>query len=269
MTNTTTNDDVPLVDCHAHIFKLDMPLVGNPRHRPSYSYTAEDYLATLDRHGVRLAVLAAASPWGDCNDYLVEAVRAHPRLRGTVILDPNVERIVLDDMTKAGIVGVRLPFIGRSEVPDLDSFAWRKHLWRLRELDWHVHLHSEGDRLPQFLPALERSGVKIVIDHIGRPGAGGTASDGFAAMVRSVQRGRTWVKLSGAYRLGPQAAGQAQELLRQVGPDRMVWASDCPFVGEEGKVSYQQTIDWLKEAVPDAAARRQIGGANALELYFS
>lgn len=270
MTTVSHDGDAPLVDAHAHVFKADMPLVANPRHRPTYDYTAEQYLAVLDAHGVRFGVLAAASPWGDCNDYVVETVRRNPRLRGTIIAQPSIERAILDGMKADGIVGVRLPFIGRNEAPDLESWDWRKFLYRLRELDWHVHLHCEGQRLPQFLPALERAGVKIVIDHIGRPDPhGGVTSEGFRAMVRSVERGRTWVKLSAAYRIGPQATTYAQELLRQVGHDRLVWASDCPFVGEEGKVTYQQTIDWLRDALPDPLGRRKVFGENALELYFS
>src|SRR5690554_6079709 len=109
----------PLVDAHAHVFKADMPLVANPRHRPGYGFTAEQYLEVLDTHGVRFAVLAAASPWGDCNDYMLETVRRHPRLRGTIIAQPSIERAVLDGMKADGIVGVRLPFIGRPELPDL------------------------------------------------------------------------------------------------------------------------------------------------------
>jgi hypothetical protein len=33
----------------------------------------------------------------------------------------------------------------------------------------------------------------------------------------------------------------------------MVWASDCPFVGHEHKFPYPATIDWLVDAIPDAA----------------
>ena len=47
-----------------------------------------------------------------------------------------------------------------------------------------------------------------------------------------------------------------------------MWASDCPFVGCESKVTYQQTIDWLIGCVPDPAARRRIFGETALALYF-
>jgi predicted TIM-barrel fold metal-dependent hydrolase len=51
------------------------------------------------------------------------------------------------------------------------------------------------------------------------------------------------VKISGGYRLGPHSKDYARELLRVAGPDRLVWASDCPFVGHEGQFPYRATID--------------------------
>ncbi len=108
-----------------------------------------------------------------------------------------------------------------------------------------------------------------MIDHIGRPDPrGGINSEGFKAMLRSIEKGRTWVKLSAAYRLGDYAADCARELVKQAGPERLVWASDCPFVGEEAHVRYQQTIDWLAGVVPDAAVRRKITCDTPLRLYF-
>jgi predicted TIM-barrel fold metal-dependent hydrolase len=260
--------EFPLVDAHVHIFTQDMPLVDNPRHAPTCSFTTEQLLATMDAHGVAFAVIAAASPWGDYNDYTISALRAHPRLRGTVILKPTVERYILDAMSKDGVNGVRLPFIG-NELPDITTFDYRRFFRRLADLDWHVHLHVEGERLPQLIPTIESSGVKLVIDHLGRPEPRtGVNSDGFKAMLRSIDKGRTWVKVSAGYRLGPAAADYARELLRVAGPDRLVWASDCPFVGHESQVKYRDTIDWLIACVPDEAARRKIFGETALKLYF-
>ncbi len=261
--------EAPLVDAHVHVFSKDVPLVPDPRHSPDYEFTAEQLDAQLAAHGVKFAVIAAASPWGDCNDYVIQSLRTRPRWRGTVILEPTVDRYLLEQMGRDGVIGVRLPFISMKELPDLDSWAWRKFLYRLRDMNWHVHLHLDGPRLPQVLPLLEKSGVTLVLDHIGRPDPVlGVESEGFKAMVRSVQGGRTWVKLSGAYRLGPQAGEQAQALCEQVGYDRMVWASDCPFVGVES-TTYQSTIDWLVNTVPDAGLRRRICADNPLELYFS
>ena len=107
------------------------------------------------------------------------------------------------------------------------------------------HLHLDGPRIPQVLPALEASGVKIVVDHFGRPDPErGIDCEGFRMMLRSIEKGRTWVKVSAAYRLGAERAeAYGRELLKQVGPDRLMWASDCPFAGFEGKVTYQETID--------------------------
>jgi predicted TIM-barrel fold metal-dependent hydrolase len=109
-----------------------------------------------------------------------------------------------------------------------------------------------------------------VVDHLGRPDPkSGVNSEGFKALLRSIDAGRTWVKVSGGYRLGPQAKEVARELLRVAGADRLVWASDCPFVGHEGQFPYRATIDWLVEAIPDTTARAKIFGATARELYFN
>ena len=259
----------PQVDSHVHVFRSNMPLIPEPRHAPSYEFTAEQLDATLAEHGVAQCVIAAASPWGDCNDYIIDSVRQRSHWRGTVILDPSTDRYQLQHMAADGIVGVRLPFISLKDLPDLSTWDYRKFLYRLADLNWHVHLHLDGPRIPQVLPALERSGVTVVIDHIGRPDPqGGFVSEGFKAVARSVEKGRTWVKLSGAYRLGKQATPQACELVRQVGIEKMVWASDCPFVGAES-TTYRSTIDWLAQVVPDAEQRAQICGQNAQKLYFS
>lgn len=262
--------EAPLVDAHAHVFTRGMPLIGAPRHKPNYDFTPEQYLATLDAHGVQLGVIAAASIYGDYNDYTIEACRQSQRLRGTVILEPTVERYVLEQMKRDGIVGVRLPYLELNPLPDLTTFEQRRLLRRIADLDWHVHLHIEGDRAPPLIELLEASGVKLVIDHMGRPNAQtGVNSAGFKAILRSVEKGRTWVKLSAGYRMGPAALEYGRELVRLAGPERLVWASDCPFVGHEAKVRYQETIDWFTACVPDPAIRRIIGGEAPMKLYFS
>jgi predicted TIM-barrel fold metal-dependent hydrolase len=260
----------PVVDSHVHVFKTDMPLIDKPRHRPTYSFTAEDLCKKLDDHGIPMAVIAAASPWSDYNDYTIASLRKYPRLRGTAILAPTTERIVLEDMKRSGIVGVRLSFVSMPQIPDVTTFEYRRFFKRLADLDMHVHPHIEGEKLPALLPHLEACGVKIVIDHVGRPDPkSGINGEGVNATLRSIEKGRTWVKLSAAYRLGPVAADVAKHLVAQAGAERMLWASDCPFVGEEKNVTYQQTIDWLNACIPDPATRRKIYCDTPLRLYFS
>jgi predicted TIM-barrel fold metal-dependent hydrolase len=260
-----------VVDAHAHVFTADMPMVDNPRHRPDYDFTPRQYLDVLDAHGVQFAVLAAGSPWDDYNDYMIAGLRGQPRLRGTVIVAPSVERYTLEAMARDGVIGVRLSFITMKELPDLTTFSWRRFLRRLRDLDWHVHLHVGGPQLPRVLPAFEAAGVKLVLDHYGRPDAAeGFDGAGFTAMLAAIERGRTWVKISAGYRLGEEyAATVGRELLRRGCAERMLWASDCPFVGDEKATTYARTMETVDAWMPDEATRRKVFGENALKLYFS
>jgi predicted TIM-barrel fold metal-dependent hydrolase len=261
---------VPLVDSHAHVWTKDMPLVSNPRHRPNYEFTTEQYLAELDAHGIRYGVITGASIFGTYNDYTIAAVRKHKRLRGTVLLDPSTDRQAMERMNQVGIVGVRLPWISLPTIPDINSEEYRGLLRRIAELNWHIHLHVGLGRLPAILPQIETSGVRIVVDHFGNPDPKlGVNCPGFQAVLRSIDNGRTWVKLSAAYRVGRDAAKvYARELLKVAGPERLVWGSDAPYAGFEASTTYRQTLDDFMDWVPDTAARHQIGSVTTMELYF-
>jgi len=264
--------DVPAVDTHAHIYTLDMPMSGEAWHKPPADASAEQYLQTLDAHGVGYAVMAAASIYGDYNDYMIDAVRRHKRLRTTVIVEPTTDPYILRQMRDDGVVGVRLQWRSLKTTPDLSAPEYQRFLRRVRDLDWHVHLHDEGARLPPAIAHLEAAGVKLVIDHFGRPTADlGTACPGFQAVLRSVAGGKTWVKLSAGFRLeSPQVAIDcARELLAHAGPERLLWGSDWPFAAFETSMHYQAAIDGLKAWVPNPQARQRIGGETAFRLYFA
>jgi predicted TIM-barrel fold metal-dependent hydrolase len=273
--------DPPVIDAHAHIFTPDMPLADSAWMKPDYAFSAEDYLQQLDAHGVHFGVIAGISIYGCYNDYMISALRRHPRLRGTVNIDPATDRYTLERMKADGVVGVRLQLSRRRELPDFTGETWRLLLRRVVDLDWHVHLALEGALMPQVLPALEASGARIVLDHFAHPDpAQGLEGEGFQAVLRSVARGRTWVKLSAGYRLTWESRGNgrpdpvamdlaraaAERLLREAGPERLLWGSDSPFVGHES-ITYADALRWYEEWVPSAAARRRMTDT-ALRLYF-
>ena len=267
-----TPHEAPVVDAHAHAFTLDMPLTPGAWHKPPAAAPIEDYLAELDRHGVLFGVLAAASIFRTYNDYAIEACRRHRRLRTTVILPPETPAGELKAMARDGVVGVRFQWRHVKDVPDLGSAEYRVFLRRIADLGWHVHLHDDSFRLPPCIDALEAAGVDIVVDHFGRPDAQrGLACAGFQRVLQSVQKGRTWVKLSSAFRLASRelADEAAAVLLREAGPQRLLWGSDWPFAAFESSVDYAQTLADLARWVPDAAARRRIGCETPLKLYFA
>jgi predicted TIM-barrel fold metal-dependent hydrolase len=275
--------DPPVVDAHAHIFTPDMPTADSAWMKPDYAFSAEDYLKVLDAHGVHFGVIAGISIFGSYNDYMIESLRRHPRLRGTVNIDPATDRYTLERMKTDGVVGVRLQLSRRKELPDLGSEAYRLLFRRIADLNWHVHLALEGKLLPSVLPALEASGVRVVLDHFGHPDpVEGVENAGFQALLRSVDKGRTWVKLSAGFRLtwlsqragapDPAAMQLAQaaatKLLQVAGPERLLWGSDCPFVGHESSLGFADALHSFQQWVPSHEARRRIS-ATALKFYFS
>jgi predicted TIM-barrel fold metal-dependent hydrolase len=268
--SATAQDCAPWVDSHAHVYTLSMPLAAGAWHKPEHEARVEDFIATLDAHGVDRAVLAAASIHGTVNDYVIEACRRYPRLRATVIVEPDTAWSTLQQMARDGVVGVRLQWRNRQDVPDLRSPGYRQLLSRIADLGWHVQLHDDSVRLPAYLDALEAAGVKIVVDHFGRPDpVRGTDCPGFQRLLHSVEAGRTWVKLSAGFRLASSelAAQCAHELLKR-GPHRLVWGSDWPFAAFESSTRYGDALNSLAQWVPDPVARRHIASQTPLELYF-
>lgn len=198
--STPLSADAPLVDTHAHIWDAHMPFASYAWTRPDYVYSVEDYVATLDAHGVGYGVIAAASLFGTYNDYTIRALRRFKRLRGTAIVDPDIGFFELERMHGDGIVGIRLQLFHVDPLPDFATDAYVRLFHRLRDLDMHVHVNVEAARLQPVLAALQRSGVRIVIDHFGWPDAElGLDCPGFRMSVDACQAGRAWVKLSSGF----------------------------------------------------------------------
>ena len=261
--------DPSLVDTHAHIFRADLPMDPGALHVPHHDFDTDAYLAILDRHGVENACIAAPSFLGTYNDYMTRELKTHPRLRGTAILEPETDPYILKAMDADGVVGVRLSFRGRKTLPDMRAAEWQRFLRRLADLDWHIHLHIEGQRLPDVLPVLTAAPMRLIVDHFGRPDpATAENTEGFEALLRAFDSGRTWVKLSGGFRIVCDPAPLAKRLMATGGPEHLVWGSDCPFTDFETKVDYQWTVDRYKEWVPSQADRDTIAAVSRRIYHF-
>ncbi|HEU4628061.1 MAG TPA: amidohydrolase family protein [Steroidobacteraceae bacterium] len=259
----------PIVDAHVHMFTRAMPLAPRAWTRPDYDFTAEQLLATFDEHGVAFGVISAATLFGDYNDYTLAALSRHRRLRATVIVQPDTERATLARMADAGVVGVRLGLRRLEQLPDLRAAPYQRLFHHLADLRMHVELLAHGADLPAILPAIEASGATLVIDHFADPDRHlGTESPGFLAALRSVERGRTFIKLAAAMRLPRDVARAcARRLLQVAGPERLLWGSDAPFVGHEHRPPYAEALRLFAELVPDARQRHAIG-LTALRQFF-
>ena len=250
-----------IIDTHAHVFSMTMPLAEGAWHTPAAEADPQLYLHTLDEHGVESGILAGASISGTNNDYPLAACDRSPRLRTTVIVAPDCPLEVLQDMARRGAVGVRYQLRNVARVPDFASSEYRPLLRHIADLGWHVQLHDDARRLPDYLPALEAAGVNVVVDHFGRPDQeDGIGGKGFQRLLRSLAGGRTWVKLSSAFRLGSDALvlQAASTLVEHAGPERLMWGSDWPFAAFESQVTYTQVLNDLNTWVPDPVTRHRI-----------
>ena len=251
--------ELPLVDSHAHVFRRDLPMAPTAITLPDHDFELDAYEAILDRNGIANAVIAAPSFLGDYNDYTLAAIRGRPRFKTTVILDPGTDPYILKAMDADRAEGVRLSLRNQKDLPDFTSYEWVRFLRRLADLGWHVHLHIDGQRLPLVLPALQAAPVNLVVDHFGRPDpASGAQSEGFQALLRAFDTGRTWVKLSGGFRIGCDPAPLAAALMKAGGPERLVWGSDCPFTDFSNSVTYPSVLQAYLDWVPDPADRARI-----------
>ncbi len=261
----------PMIDCHAHIWGKDMPFASTAWTRPDYVYSVEDYLADLDAHGIEFGVIAAASLFGTYNDYVIRALRAHSRLRATAIVDPAIDLYTLEAMRADGITGVRLQWFFIDPLPDLDDDDFRLLCARLRDLGMHIHLNIEGVRLFPVASRIMDSGVNLVIDHFGwHDFARHLAEPSYQDMLRLLDRGHAWVKLSSGFRRPDWDLPRdyAQDLLARFGPERLLWGSDAPFVGHETTTSYRMSVDLLNHIIPDAATRRAVS-ETGYRFYFN
>ena len=258
----------PLVDTHAHIYPQNTPLIAGATHRPVRDVTPEEYARVLDAHGVLFGVHAAASFMGPYNDYTLAALARFPRLRATAIVEPSISLTELREMDAAGVVGIRFSLRDYKGTPDLRSIEYKRLFRRVADLDWHVHVYAEGDRIAELTEQLLETDVKIVIDHYGNPKPGqGENAPGFQAALRAIASGQGWVKLSAPYRTPDcDHAALAARLLAEGGPERLLFASDWPFVGHETTVTYRQMVDSFERVIPDADTRARIG-RTAARLY--
>jgi predicted TIM-barrel fold metal-dependent hydrolase len=252
---------ITAIDCHAHVMRRDAPLAPDRHSAPKRDCTVDQYLSVLDANGISHGVLTAPSFYGADNSLLLDALdRAAGRLRGTVIVDPGIDRASLAAMSDRGAVGIRLNWVRRSTLPDVSAPSYRQLFANVRDLDWHVEIYLEGPLLAKVLPAIRDNGATVVVDHFGSPDpARGVACAGFQAVLDGVRAGDTFVKLSAPYRQGsadPQRYVDA--LLDAGGPQRLVWASDWPFVSHEDEISYRDCVRWLADWVPDDPTRRII-----------
>ncbi|HTJ99911.1 MAG TPA: amidohydrolase family protein [Bordetella sp.] len=252
------------VDAHAHVMRREARLIPERHSAPLRDVSVDEYIGLLDAHGLSHGVLTAPSFLGTDNSLLLDALSRYPgRLAGTAIVDPGIDIEMLAAMRDQGIAGIRLNWVRRDTLPDIDAPAYAALFRHVRTLGLHVELFLEDAPTARILPRLLNHGVDVVLDHFGCPDPLlGVAGPGFVQVLRALRTGHAWVKLSAPYRLaGADPRRYVDALLDAGGPERLMWGSDFPWVGHEehgGGIRYADCLAWLSDWIPQPAIRQVV-----------
>lgn len=258
-------------DCHCHVFTATSQLLDRRVYTPPPA-TLTAYRTVLATLGLDRAVVVQPSVYGIDNNATLTAVAAGgSSFRAVVGVPPDVPAAEIRRLDAQGAVGARVNF--------LFSKPWSREgvaglARRLADFNWHLQLLADVsdidvESLVSELP------VPVVFDHMGHvPSEKGVDDPGFRALLRLMERGRTWVKLSGAYRMTTETAPPYDDVapfaraLIAANPERCLWGSDWPHphisvpMPNDGSL-FSMLSDWA----PDEMTREQILVRNPELLY--
>ncbi len=261
-------------DCHAHIF-------GPESHYPytqHRTYTPPDaslsaYKNMLKTLGLERAVIVQPSVYGTDNRATLDAVKAGgDNFRGVVVVDENIDTAEMERMHEIGVRGVRINLLFKSgiEVSDVQRLADK-----IAPFGWHLQMLVDVSEFSDIEETLGDLPVEVVFDHMGHlPTSVGVNHPGFQEMLRLLKHGRSWAKLSGAYRISGNSDFPYEDVtpfakaIIAANPERVVWASDWPHpyinvpMPNDGGL-----LDLLDIWTPDTATRDLILVDNPAKLY--
>ncbi len=261
-------------DCHAHIFERGLPLAPVRRYAPTYDATAEHYLEMLKADGINGGLLVQPSFLGVDNSYILAALKKYPgKLRGVAVVEPTLSDADFQALHVAGFTGIRLNLTGLP-LPDLYQPEWTAMLKRLREHEWHVEILRESRDLPALLKPLLEAGVKVVLDHFGKPDMTLFPNDPvFDWLLRLGVSRRVWIKISASYHLRTEDEGEMlarhalPQLMASYGPDRLLWGSDWPHTNRESSMNFSKTLEDFRRRIPDVYVQEIILKKSPAELF--
>lgn len=249
----------PVIEWNAHIFSPDVqqyPLHQKATYHPDVSKHPKDplgaYLKRLDEEGIDRAVIVHPEPYGDDHALVLDCLQREPeRLRGTSLFyprDTEAPRKLADLVRKEPrIVSTRF-HAHRGKETYLKSFADEgvRALWKAAvDLNLIIELHIGPDYALQAAEAIRAfPGTKVLIDHLAEPHLGSAVE--FAHVLDLAQYPEVYMKLSGLNHfaedspLYESALPFTKRVIKEFGPDQLVWGSGTPKIVDAHMQDYSQ-----------------------------
>jgi D-galactarolactone isomerase len=259
-------------DTHMHFYDKKYPLAPTAASTPPEDGSVATYRALQRRIGITRTVVVQPTAYGRDNSCTLDGMAAlGNNARGVAVVDDKVGEAELRRLDEAGMRAARLHMLPGGAISWDIADAVVK---RAQAVGWHAQLQMDGKLLPDRERQVRDWPGRIVIDHIGRisdPVA--IENPAFRCLLRLVDTGRVWVKLSGPYlvsKSGPPRYEDVSALAKALvaaAPERMLWATNWPHPSEQHPPDEADLLDLLLDWAPDEATRRKILVDNPAELY--
>jgi D-galactarolactone isomerase len=263
-------------DCHMHIYD---PRFAEANPRPGLNpknATVQDYRLLQKRTGTTRVVVVTPRNYATDNRVTVDALaQLGANARGVAVVHPTVTDAELKGLNDAGIRGIRFSLGGPNAVVTWEMVEPLAK--RVADLGWHLQFSVNGEQIVANADLFRGLPTPMVFDHMGHPTLpAGTEHPSFAIVRGLVDRGRTWVKLSGAYdntKIGPPDYPDATKMAQafvNAAPERLVWGSDWPHPSMQERPPLPNDallFDLLGVWAPEEATRRRILVENPENLY--
>ncbi len=258
-------------DTHMHIYDSRYPVAPTALLQPPDA-TIDAYRQVQAGLGLQRVVVVQPTTYGFDNACTLDAVaELGADARAIVVVDDQVADEELERLTRLGGRGARFHMLPGGAVPwdMLQAVAQR-----IAPFGWHIQLQMNGRDLIDRFEALVALPTPVVIDHVGRYMPPVEPDDErFQVLLRLLDTGRCWVKLSAPYESATDSTHQYVAVTRLVNtlvrraPQRMLWATNWPHPGQASPPSLAElrrlTFEWL----PDDAVRHLVLVDNPAQLY--
>ena len=262
------------IDCHFHTYDKNYPVTKGATLLPDDALP-DDYRALQRRIGTTRGVIIQPSTYGTDNRLQIASRQAlgADNFRVMAVVAENISEAELRRLDEQGVRGVRfnLGFPGVLTIESLKPLAPR-----LADLGWHCQINMRPKQIEDNADLLASLPGRLVFDHLAQvPQPAGLESAPYKIIRGLLDRGKTWVKLSGPYVSSKQGApdyaeaGAVAAAYVKAAPERLVWGSDWPHPSEpkERKPDDARLFDLFAQCAGDDVAFKRILVDNPAELY--
>ncbi|MFM7332702.1 MAG: amidohydrolase family protein [Brachymonas sp.] len=238
---------MPKIDGRCHVLDPQRhPYAPDVAYRPAGQEQGEwpSFQAVLASHHVTHALLVGPnSGYATDNRCLLDALAlSQGAYQGIAVVANDGREETLRDLQQRGVIGIAF----NPSLHGCDFYADIEPLLkRLAQLGMWAQFQVQDDQLLELLPMIERSGVRVMIDHCGRLNLKDSLlQSGFQTLLAWGRSSQTVVKLSGFAKFSENGLPLddvrpvLEALAKNFGLQRCIWASDWPYLKAPYRLDY-------------------------------